>query len=450
LDRDTGFQYTDYNYARQPRDPYSPMFRALSIMNTDYQFNNIDVLADRNNLRTLLEFTQGKPNTPFRLNCHLVHNTLVIVRQESRWYRRSDGNSYGSNFERFFTRPATGMEDAESHYRAIKYSMGPLNVVCRFEADAYDDGIISDELTQSEAMAVSGGPAERPIHNFTAPIHTLQMGHIIPTAQMVELKTQARKPDEYRLVQCQDQLWFGRTSLLFTAPYDKETGLINNVKKENAMERIKIWEDIQQVPLKKLVTLLTRIRDVLKRERQANRAVVLLRETKDGPLTVWNTTKKTYAVNHMIRQKHWTLPHQQAGSYRGQGGGARGAYNPSPGRGQFVSQPGPGQFGLPHGFPQVFNPRGEGQFNPRGGGHFNPRGGGQFNPRGGGHFNPPGGRDPSYAPRGGGYTERRRRPDYGRGGRDPTEQRRSPDYGRGGRGPTERTDSNDGHLGYYN
>jgi hypothetical protein len=175
LERDTGFQYTDYNYARLPRDPYQPMFQALSIMNPEYKFNDVDVLADRNNLRVLLDFTQGKSNGPLRLNCFLVHNTLVIVRKEPRWWRHSDGNSYGGNFERFFTRPIAGMEDATSHYRAIRYPMGPLNIVCRFEADAYDDGMISDELTQSETKAVSGGPAERPFHSFIAPIRTLQV-----------------------------------------------------------------------------------------------------------------------------------------------------------------------------------------------------------------------------------------------------------------------------------
>ena len=72
---------------------------------------------------------------------------------------------------------------------------------------------------------------------------------MIPTAQMVELKTQARQPNVFRLVQCQDQLWFGRTLLLFTAPYDKETGFIDHVKQESAMERIKKWEDVQQEPL---------------------------------------------------------------------------------------------------------------------------------------------------------------------------------------------------------
>ena len=126
------------------------------------------VTADRNNLRVLLEFVQGKANGPFRLDLYTIFNTLIIVRNEAKWWKHSNGESYGCNFEAFFTKPATGMEDATSHYRAIRYSMGPLNVVCRFEADAYDDGANSDDLTESEVQAVSGGLASSTVRRFVS------------------------------------------------------------------------------------------------------------------------------------------------------------------------------------------------------------------------------------------------------------------------------------------
>ncbi|KAH7396179.1 hypothetical protein BKA66DRAFT_509256 [Pyrenochaeta sp. MPI-SDFR-AT-0127] len=344
LERDSGFQYADYNYARQPRDPYSPLFHALNVMNPNYQFSDIDVLADRNNLRVLLEFVQGKANGPFRLDLYLVFNTLIIVRKESRWWKVSDGASYGCNFEKFFTQPAQGMEDATSHYRAIRYPMGPINVVCRFEADAYDDGLVSDELTPFEANAVSGGLPERPKFDFRAPIRVLQKGHIVPTAQMVELKTQKYDPEKFRPVACQDQLWFGRTKLLFTGPYESNTGVIRRVKLEDATDRIKNWEANNQENLRKLVTLLTQLRAVLKRERRPNRAVVLVREEKGGPLSVRSMEGMQHAVGKDFFMKHWRpTPIQsnpQRGGYRGQRGGSRGSSNPPRGRGQAYPTPG--------------------------------------------------------------------------------------------------------------
>jgi hypothetical protein len=317
------------------------MFQALSMMNPNYQFMDVDVLADRNNLRILLEFVSGKANGPFRLDLYALFNTLVIVRNESKWWKFADGKSYGGNFERFFTRPEEGMEDATSHYRAIRYPMGPLSVVVRFEADAYDDGVASDQLTQSETQAVSGGLAARPTFKFGAPIRVLQKGHIVPTAQMVELKTQTVR-EEFRPVACQDQLWFGRTKLLYTGPYVPNDGTVKRVRFEDATARVKKWEDNQQENLRKLVGLLDLLKQILKRNRSANNGLVLVREDKAGPLTVRSMESNSRAVGRDALQRHWIRAprpppqqqQQQFGGHRGQRGGARGYTTAAPrGRG---------------------------------------------------------------------------------------------------------------------
>ncbi|KAL1799318.1 hypothetical protein ACET3X_003355 [Alternaria dauci] len=426
LKPDSGFTYSDYNYARQPRNPYSPMFHALSLMAPNTSFHDVDVLADRNNLRILLEFAQGKSNGPFRLNIYLVFNTLVIVRRESRWWKHADGKSYGFNFEKDFTRSAKGMEDATSHYRAIRYAMGPLNVVCRFEADAYDDGITPDDLTQTEAAAVrganEGGLAERGKFTYNAPIRVLQKGHIVPTSQMLELKTQAYNP-EGSLVQCQDQLWFGRTSLLFTGPYYKGLGTVERIKKEDATARIKTWETKQQEPLRKLVTLLIRLRDVLKRERRPNRALVLVREGKSGPIVLRTMEERSTGVDRDMREKFWPLPTY---GNRGRGGGeGRGAFNggyhgrggqfvPAQARGDFAPSYGRGQF-APVQHQGGFAPsRGRGQFVPPAqgrGGDSTPSRGRGYSPHGRGRGRGQHDANASYVPRGRGGRGGRGTPD---------------------------------------
>jgi hypothetical protein len=388
LDPDSGFMYNDYNYARQPRTPYEPMFSALSMMNSDYQFMDVDVLADRNNLRVLLEFVSGKANGPFRLDLYSLFNTLIIVRNESKWWKFADGKSHGINFEHFFTRPENGMEDATSHYRAIRYPMGPLSVVCRFEADAYDDGVASDQLTESETQAVSGGLAVRPNFNFRAPIRVLQKGHIVPTAQMVELKTQAAK-EEFRPVACQDQLWFGRTKLLYTGSYVPGDGTVKQIRLEDATARVKKWEDSQQENLRKLAGLLQSLKQTMKKHRSANSGLVLVREEKSGPLTVKemeSTTRR--AIGRQAFERHWRRApqqhqqyqqppqhqQQQFGGYRGQRGNARGT--PAP-RGRGFPAAGRGGNYQPNAFPP--NVDGRGGYGGRGGlgrgQHGLPRGG---------------------------------------------------------------------------
>jgi hypothetical protein len=375
------------------------MFSALSMMNPDYQFMDVDVLADRNNLRVLLEFVSGKANGPFRLDLYSLFDTLVIVRNESKWWKFADGKSYGINFEHFFTRPDTGMEDATSHYRAIRYPMGPLSVVCRFEADAYDDGAASDELTESEKQAVSGGLAVRPSFKFGAPMRVLQKGHVVPTAQMVELKTQAIK-EEFRPVMCQDQLWFGRTKLLYTGSYVPSDGTVKRIRLEDATARVKKWEESQQENLRKLAGLLQMLQQTMKTNRSANRGLVLVREDKSGPLTVraMEATDRR-AIKREAFQRHWRRapqqqqyqqpqqyqqyqqhqqPQQQFGGYRGQRGNARGYPAPAPrGRGFPAAGRGGGYQPTAH----QPNQNGRGGLDSHGG----PRDGrGQYGPRGGG------------------------------------------------------------------
>jgi hypothetical protein len=309
------------------------MFYALKAMNPDFKFNDVDVLADRNNLRVLLEFVQGKANGPFRLDLYTMFSTLIIVRNESKWWKHADGKGYGCNFEKFFTRPAAGMEDATSHYRAIKYPMGPLNVVVRFEADAYDDGVENDDLTQFESTIVSGGLAERPIFRYGAPMRVLQKGHVVPMAQMVELKTKAHYPAKGRaLVNCQDQLWFGRTSLLYTGPCHEGTGLINRIKCEDATERVKKWEDSNQESLRKLVSLLAFLRYFMQQQR--THAIVLVREGKTGPLTLRSMETRDLNLGSAEFMNFWRREgqHGPGGGFRGQRGG-RGYHTAPRGRG---------------------------------------------------------------------------------------------------------------------
>ncbi|KAJ4313229.1 hypothetical protein N0V94_007050 [Neodidymelliopsis sp. IMI 364377] len=340
---DQGFHPTDYNYVRQPRDPFSAVFHAMTLMHPDFAFNDVDVLADRNNLRVLLEFVQGKTVGPFRLDLYMVFGTLVIVRREDGFWRRSDGKSYGFNFEKHFTTSLPDLVDATSHYRAIRYRMGPLNVVCRFEADAYVD-TTSSTLSMSEAAAVvppvptEPDLMERPRFTYRGPFRVLQKGSLVPGSQILELKTQVEKPreDGQSLVSCQDQLWFGRTSHLYTGRYEPGTGKVLYVKKEDATQRIKRWEVKEQENLQKLVGLLTMLKGMLMRQQGPLRSAILVREDPRGPLTVHEMVEKHNVVQRQFFERHW-MRSQRPFAQRGGRGGQHGAR----GRGGFDEYRGP-------------------------------------------------------------------------------------------------------------
>jgi hypothetical protein len=324
------------------------MFQAMSVMNPHYQFNDVDIIADRNNLRVLLEFVSGKANGPFRLDLFSELNTLVIARKEDRYWKFSDGKSYGYNFERFFTCPAEGLEEATSHYRAIRYPLGPLSVVVRFEADAFDDGV-ADEPRAREHVTVAGGTMQRPYFRHDAPIRVQRQGHTVPARQMVELKTQVFRKDSP--VSCQDQLWFGRTSLLYTGRYSGDTGMVKKIVLEDAMSRIKIWELRMQENLRKLAGLLGLLRAIMKKENRKNRAVVLVREDKAGPLTVRSLETLGRPVAWKAFERHWrrSVVEVPRGGWKAQQTAPRGQGDFRGGRGQQAAPRGQGRFSLGRG-----------------------------------------------------------------------------------------------------
>ncbi|KAF3009562.1 hypothetical protein E8E13_005676 [Curvularia kusanoi] len=343
---DQGFHPTDYNYVRQPNWPFSAVFHAMSAMNPDYAFNDVDILADRNNLRVLLEFVQGKTVGPFRLDLYMVFNTLVIVRREDGFWRRSDGTGYGFNFEKHFTTPTPDMTDATSHYRAIRYRMGPLNVVCRFEADAYIDTAAST-LSASEASAVIPPTTpppilsdllQRPQFSFNAPFNVLQKGHLVPGSQILELKTQVHKTgdDHQSFGSWHDQLWFGRTKHLYTGRYEAGTGKILFIKQEDATQRVKRWEDKNQLDLRKLVALLSMLKGLLMRQSGPIRSAILVREDPRGPAAVHEMLDKRSPMSRQALERHWM---NHARRPRANGGSAgRGGMGPQATRGRGGAQ----------------------------------------------------------------------------------------------------------------
>jgi hypothetical protein len=50
--KDSGLIYSAQNAARQPDSPLEPLFRALSITNPSFDFQSVDLVADRNNIRS--------------------------------------------------------------------------------------------------------------------------------------------------------------------------------------------------------------------------------------------------------------------------------------------------------------------------------------------------------------------------------------------------------------
>ncbi|USP73461.1 hypothetical protein yc1106_00735 [Curvularia clavata] len=317
LAQDTGRQFVDQNAARVPKYPFEPVFRALSIMNPNTNLNAIDIVVNRNSLRKLLDLAAGKKLDPFCMGLNMINNTLVISRKERSAERMIHGVSnsgYGHTFEHTFTTPEDEMSNSSSHHRVIRYHIGPLNCVVRFEVDAYYDDPstetttaehdTADPLTEAMAklaVAEPSPPAQttRRPNPADKPTIAVERGTFIPPSKLAEIK--ARKG--FRLFEAMPQLWFGRTPYFINGNHDN--GTVHSVTISHAAAQFAQWETANQERLRRMVSLLVQIKSAMCETR--NGAGLLVYDTKGGPLKMYQAKNGAPVLPKDIIGKYWAM-----------------------------------------------------------------------------------------------------------------------------------------------
>jgi hypothetical protein len=291
LPRDQGTFYIDHNASRVPKFPFEPLFRALQVMDPSVDFSEIDVVTDRNSLRKLFNFVAGKEKSrSFRIGLAMVHNTLFLTRQERRTLetlRGTKGTGFGHNFERAISVPDRDLENSSSHHRVIRYALGNLKCVVRFEVDAaiastmprgpqdteHDDSFSVPPTYSANGIAVSvermsldhgQDKAQHAPEHYT---HTIPRGCSVPSSTIAEIKT-VKKPRNPPFLsnnhppfeQNLPQLWFGRTPYLVCGFH--LDGSFTGVDTIDVSTRFQSWEEKHQESLQKTVDLTSRLQEI--------------------------------------------------------------------------------------------------------------------------------------------------------------------------------------------
>ncbi|KAI8278781.1 geranylgeranyl pyrophosphate synthetase [Colletotrichum sp. SAR11_57] len=302
VSKDRGTFFVDQNAARVPEFPFAPLFRATTSMNPSFRFDDVDILVNRNSLRKLLDFSAGRSQDSFRLNLHLVHRTLVIERCE-RTARElisgSKNSGWGRNFERKFTKYPSGLEDSAAHHRALRYQLGDLTCVVRFEVDACYER--TAEGTGSESL--EGAMGRLTIEDSSSGIATTpQLPKQPPMAQEMaaEIKTatKLKSPSAYM-----PQLWFGRTPWLIIGQH--ANGNFEQLKITDTAALFASWEERHQADLRKLVTVLARLREAVA-EHGGSHCVAIYEKTANTPgIKVYLSSVLRKAVPDDLRRMLW-------------------------------------------------------------------------------------------------------------------------------------------------
>ncbi|KAK1843022.1 hypothetical protein CCHR01_14327 [Colletotrichum chrysophilum] len=299
---DRGTSLVDQNAARVPEFPFAPLFRATASMNPSSRFDDVDILVNRNSLRKLLDFSAGRRQDSFRLNLHLAHRTLVIERCE-RTARElvsgSKSSGWGRNFERRFTKYPSGLGDSTSHHRALRYQLGDLTCVVRFEVDACYEK--TGEGSGSESLEGAMGRLaveDSPQGIAAAPRLSTQLPMAQSMAAETKTATKPKDPTAYM-----PQLWFGRTPWLIIGQH--ENGTFEQLKITDTAALFASWEERHQADLRKLVTVLARLREAVT-EHGGSHCVAIYEKTANTPeIKVYPSSAVKKAVPGDLRRMLW-------------------------------------------------------------------------------------------------------------------------------------------------
>ena len=109
LKKDSGLIYIDQDAARYPDSPLEPLFRALYIAHPLFNIRSTNVVADRNNLRKLLQFINPSSTRnrleAFTTNIEATKNTAVLSRDETATHEfigPHEFKGFGHEFEKAY------------------------------------------------------------------------------------------------------------------------------------------------------------------------------------------------------------------------------------------------------------------------------------------------------------------------------------------------------------
>lgn len=309
LPRDTGYQFIDQNAFRVPGYPFEPAFRALSVMNASVLLDDVDLVVNRNSLRKLLDFAAGRRQDPFRMDLHMIGDTLFVSRREKTARQMIHGavnSGYGHSFETIFTKSQAGLDRSSSHHRVVRYKLGCLDCVVRFEVDAcYEDNEtqrsapaavenIDDIVGSLAGLSIGQAPPDSETRGVTK---VVLQGTPVASTSLAELKAHKTA----RINKAVPQLWFGRTPYLITGKHVE--GTVHSVSCDHVGEKFEAWETANQNTLRKLVNLLKELRRIVRATE--DRTAILVCQHKGAPLEIFSEKQRSKVLPSDITDRYW-------------------------------------------------------------------------------------------------------------------------------------------------
>jgi len=248
-----------------------PLFETLLHQHPNFDMSSIDLVTDRNSLRKFLTFASNR-SAKWRIDVDLINNTMFFNQWEEFRLMMINGHQdtgYGHAFEDCVTATEPTLEDSMHHDRIVRYELGGLECLVRFEADAYLNTDGGGESREHLAIPTSDPPAPKPSRPVLRPpyklVHVVSRGHYINPDLIAEIKSCSTL--KLNIDKMLPQLWFSQTKHLCVGRH-KEGLVTEKLKMRDMREELKKWEARNQGHLINMIRVIKEIREIAKTARK--------------------------------------------------------------------------------------------------------------------------------------------------------------------------------------
>lgn len=311
--KDNGKVSIDQNSHRSPSASFDPFFKALLNMHPNFDMKPIQLTTDRNSLRKLLRFVSGKVPENWRLDVDIVEDTLFFTRWEENRIQIITGafaSGYGHEFEKAFLSYDSNLQESSGHHRIVRYNLGGIECLVRFEVDGYVDGGSGVDGELSHALSGLGFQKSPNLFasNPASEVKVIQRGHLVNNKAILELKS--KSGTRLKMNEIIPQLWISQTHNLFVGRHER--GLVDAEPERFDMdEKFPDWQVTNQDHLSSLVTLITEIREAVKKTKGGKCMLVCRKEEKPRILRMYKRSGVAFFLPKGVREKCWGVGDQK-------------------------------------------------------------------------------------------------------------------------------------------
>ncbi|KAF2429947.1 hypothetical protein EJ08DRAFT_589893, partial [Tothia fuscella] len=278
-DNPKGTYYRDPNAAYFPSYPMEPVVRSIFEARPDFNAQEIDVFGCGSTLGNLLKFARNvETEKSFRFLVEVVGETVFLIRRENSPKEViADIRGYGHSFPEANTTWDADVQSSETHQRIVRYQLGNLNTMIRFEADGYLAEQVPVEKTHASpanrevnedslVSALGGNTISLRAANNSDILKVARGQGSVPQSAVFDLKTRSirKKSNDTTISDQIPRLWIRQISSFVLAFHDYGLFRLEEVTVSDIRPDVAKWESDNEGDVRRLIGLIKKIADVVK------------------------------------------------------------------------------------------------------------------------------------------------------------------------------------------